>query len=286
MLDGHRRLSIHSVFGSAVNVRAGHRLVNCSMGVISLPNGIEMTPADLRRLQRLPSRDALGWRPVDRVMTSRTGEVLTAWTPRTVVFDTALPTGRGEGLPASASALVAHLARVRARTGIGEDWLALTTDPALTGAVVSLARGRVDDAVTRWVGRGPGLTPSGDDLLVGMLVALQFSGVVDALGLAPFREWARTDARRLTTEISAEHLYHASRGTASGAVCDLLLALDRPSTAEALDAVDRLRRYGHTSGMDCVLGVALGLLAPEAKRSRAPGPRWEPGDRRPAPAGA
>jgi len=269
ILDGHRHLSIHSVFGSAVNVRAGHRLVNCSMGVISLPNGIEMTSADLRRLQRLPCCDALGWCPVDRAMTSRSGEVVTAGTPRTVVFDTALPTGRGDGLRASASALVARLARARARTGLGEHWLALTTDPTLTGAVDSLARGRVDGAVTHWVGRGPGLTPSGDDLLVGMLVALQFSGAIDAWGLAPFREWAETGARRVTTEISAEHLYYASRGMASGAVCDLLVALDRSTTAEVLDAVDRLRRYGHTSGMDCVLGVLVGLLAPEGRPAGA-----------------
>jgi len=267
ILDGYRQLSIHSVFGSAVNVRAGHRLVNCSTGVISSPNGIEMTPGDLRRLQRLRSTtpcDVLEWCPVDRAMTSRTGGVVTASTPQTVVFDTALPTARGDKLPASASALVAHLARTRARTGLGDDWLALTTDPTLTGAVDSLVGGRVDEAVTYWVGRGPGLTPSGDDLLVGMLIALQFSGVIDSSGLVRLREPVETAASRLTTDISAEYLYYACRGMVTGMVCDLLVALDRSNTVAVLDAVDRLSRYGHTSGMDCVLGVLMGLLTPDA----------------------
>jgi hypothetical protein len=267
ILDGYRHLSIHSAFGSAVNLRAEHRLVNCSTGVISSPNGIEMTPGDLRRLQRLCCTtpcDVLEWCPVDGAMTSRTDGVVTASTPQTVVFDTALPTARGDKLLASASTLVAHLARTRGRTGLGDDWLALTTDATLTGAVDSLVGGRVDEAVTYWVGRGPGLTPSGDDLLVGILSALQFSGVIDSRDLVRLRDLVETAASRLTTDISAEYLYYACRGMVTGMLRDLLVALDRSNTVAVLDAVDRLSRYGHTSGMDCVLGVVMGLLVPDA----------------------
>jgi hypothetical protein len=264
ILDGHRHLSIHSVFESAVNLRAGHRLVNCSTGVASSPNGIEVTPGDLRRLQRLrcmTPRDVLEWCPVDRTMTSRTGEVVIASTPQTVVFDTALPTARGDKLPASASALVAHLARTRARTGLGADWLVLINDPALTSTIESLVGGRPDEAVIHWLGRGPGLTPSGDDVLVGMVAALQFVGVVDSSGLAPLRELIEIAGSRLTTDISAEYLHYACRGMVTGMVRDLLVALDRSNMVAVLDAVDQLGRYGHTSGMDCVLGMVLALVS-------------------------
>jgi Protein of unknown function (DUF2877) len=44
-------------------------------------------------------------------------------------------------------------------------------------------------------------------------------------------------------------------------VRDLLVALDRSNTVGVRDAVDRLSRYGHTSGMDCVLGVLTGLIS-------------------------
>jgi hypothetical protein len=279
ILDGHRRLSVHSAFGTSVNVRAGRRLISCSTGVISSPNGIEVTPEDLRRLQRLHGTrpgDVLEWRPLDRVMTSRNGGVVSAATSTTEVFETALPTARSRDLSVPAHDLVGHLARTRARTGLGGDWSALTTDPRLTAAADSLLGGRADDAVMYWVGRGPGLTPSGDDILVGMLAALWFSRAIDAASLAPLREYVETDGSRLTTEVSVEYLHYAYRGMVNGMVRDLLVALDRSNTVGALDAVDRLSRYGHTSGMDCVLGVLMGLIsapsaAPRARRTAQAG---------------
>lgn len=261
-------MSVHSVFGSAVNLRAGRRLVNCSTGAISIPNGIEMAPADLGWLQRLrctTPRDVLEWRPLDGAITSRTGGVVIASTPETVVFDTALPVASGNNLAASAGELVAHLARTRARTGLGADWLVLIADPTLTSALESLVGGRADGAVIHWLGRGPGLTPCGDDVLVGMVAALQFVGVVDSSGLARLRELIEIAGSRLTTDISAEYLHYACRGMVAGVVRDLLVALDRSSMVAALDAVEQLSRYGHTSGMDCVLGMILALVS--AKRA-------------------
>jgi hypothetical protein len=262
ILERHRRLSVHSAFATSVNLRAGDRLINCSTGVISSPNGIELTPGDLGRLRLHDATpgDALEWRPLDRVMTSRRGGVVTASTPKTVVFDTALPTSRGGDLSASAHDLVERLARARARTGLGDDWSALTADPSLTAAAVSLLGGRADDAVAHWVGRGPGLTPSGDDVLVGMVAALQFSGAIDSSSLAPLRALVETAPGRLTTEISAEYLRYACRGMVNGMVRDLLVALDRSNAVDALEAVGRLSRYGHTSGLDCVLGVLTGII--------------------------
>jgi hypothetical protein len=264
ILDEHRAMSIHSAFESTVNLRAGRRLVNCSTGVISIPNGIEVTPGDLGRLQRLrytTPREVLQWCPVSRAITNRTGRVVIASTPETVVFDTALPAATGHDLNVQVGELVAHLVRTRARTGLGRDWLVLTNDPSLTNAVESLVGGRVDESVIHWVGRGPGLTPSGDDVLVGMITALQFLGAVDPAGLVLLREFIENAANRPTTDISAEYLHYACRGMVTGIVRELLIALDRSNTVAVLDAVDRLSRYGHTSGMDCLLGIIVGLLS-------------------------
>ena len=121
--------------------------------------------------------------------------------------------------------------------------------------------GRVDEAVIHWLGRGPGLTPSGDDVLVGMITALQFLGAVDPAGLVLLREFIENAASRPTTDISAEYLHYACRGMVTGMVRELLVALDQSNTVAVLDAVDRLSRYGHTSGMDCVLGIVVGLVS-------------------------
>jgi hypothetical protein len=279
ILDGHRQMTLHSVFGSAVNLRSGHRLVNCATGAISIPNGIEMAPADVGRLQRLlctTPHDLLEWCPLDRAIKSRTGGVVIASTPQTTIFETALPAASSSNSYGSASELVAHLARTRARTGLGNDWLVLTTDPALKDAVESLVASRVDEAVIHWLGRGPGLTPSGDDVLVGMIAALQFLGAVDSSDMAPLRELIDMAASHVTTDISAEYLHYACRGMATGMVRDLLVALDRSDTVAVLDAVDRLSRRGHTSGMDCVLGVVVGLFSAEGGDRAENGFRLDP----------
>jgi hypothetical protein len=164
------------------------------------------------------------------------------------------------------SHLIGHLARVRALTGFGDEWLSLTADPHLTAAVNALIDVRVDernvdDAVLYLLGRGPGLTPSGDDVLVGMIAALWFVGEIDYSSMAPLRHLLADGALRLTTDISVEYLHYACRGMVMGALHDLLLALDRSDRSTTADAVSRLRRYGHTSGMDCLLGVVTGLAA-------------------------
>ncbi|MPZ78930.1 MAG: DUF2877 domain-containing protein [Actinophytocola sp.] len=267
ILDENRTVEIHSVFTRAVNLRAGERLITCTADVVSAPHGVEMTFAGLARLQRL-HREAPGavldWRPRDRSMSSRTATAVIPSTPRTTVFDPALPAARRDPMSRPVGHLIGHLARVRALTGFGDRWPSLTADPHLTAAVDALTDDRaddrtVDDAVLHLLGRGPGLTPSGDDVLVGMIAALWFVGEIDASSLAPLRHLLADGALRLTTDISVEYLHHACRGMVVGPLHDLLLALDRSDSSTTADAVSRLCRYGHTSGMDCLLGVVTGL---------------------------
>jgi hypothetical protein len=77
-----------------------------------------------------------------------------------------------------------------------------------------------------------------------------------------------TGALRLTTDVSAEYLHYAYRGMVTGVLHDLLRALDRSDRKMTADAVDRLRRHGHISGMDCLLGVLTCLrhIATGARR--------------------
>lgn len=266
ILDENRTVEIHSVFTRAVNLRAGERLITCTAEVVSAPHGLEMTPAGLAGLRRLHGGlpgEVLDWHPREQSLSSRTATTVIASTPRTTVFDPALPAVRRDPMSRPVGHLIGQLARVRALTGFGDQWPSLTADPHLTAAVDALTDGvddgDVDDAVRHLLGRGPGLTPSGDDVLVGMIAALWFVGEVDSSRLAPLRHLLGGAGRRLTTDISLEYLHHACRGMVVGALRDLLVALARSDSSTTADAVSRLRRYGHTSGMDCLLGVVTGL---------------------------
>ena len=113
------------------------------------------------------------------------------------------------------------------------------------------------DALERWlvgnaigaeaeqlIGLGPGLTPSGDDYLGGMLVALRLTGrAMQAEGLW---RWLKPRLKTRTSAISAAHLAAAAAGEGHEALHRVLAGeLD----LAALDAV------GHTSGWDALAGA-------------------------------
>lgn len=104
----------------------------------------------------------------------------------------------------------------------------------------------VDDLL----GRGPGLTPSGDDVLAGYLLAAGAFGV-DA---RPVRAVVLSRASTATTALSARLLHHAVRGEGIAEVVDLVHAL---GGGELKQTLARLLQVGHTSGAALATGVAL-----------------------------
>ncbi|GAA4069926.1 DUF2877 domain-containing protein [Nonomuraea soli] len=119
-------------------------------------------------------------------------------------------------------------------------------------------------AAEQLVGLGPGLTPSGDDVLAGLLVTLRHIGKSAGVGQAVrVGDWLGAtvtyDARTRTTPISATLLHCAAQGAASPEVCGVLRAVAGRTPLEP--ALSRLRRLGHTSGSDLAQGIAIGLEA-------------------------
>ena len=113
----------------------------------------------------------------------------------------------------------------------------------------------VPKAVSSLIGLGPGLTPSGDDLLGGCLIALRRCcrpGDAEALSDALLPA-----AQRATGRISLAHLESAAAGYGAAALHDALdtvLAGDDPRASLAA-----LARIGHSSGWDALVGVVLVL---------------------------
>nr|WP_260408059.1 DUF2877 domain-containing protein [Planomonospora venezuelensis] len=139
------------------------------------------------------------------------------------------------------------------------------------GAAALLAEGCAEASLLRsitaaeqLVGLGPGLTPSGDDVLAGLLVALRHLGAAAGAGRAVWlADWLAAavtfDARSRTTPISATLLHCAARGEASGEVLAVLRALAGRQSLEP--ALYRLLQLGHTSGADLAWGLRIGLSA-------------------------
>lgn len=123
-------------------------------------------------------------------------------------------------------------------------------------------------AIESLLGLGLGLTPSGDDFLVGTMVALHAIGraeIADAIGDIVHRLGPAS-----TTVISRAHLDAARRGQASAPIHSVVSALllgDGPALERAISEVDGL---GHTSGWDTLAGVGWVLTAVRASGGRRP----------------
>jgi hypothetical protein len=114
------------------------------------------------------------------------------------------------------------------------------------------------DSLMPAFGRGPGLTPSGDDLWVGVLLALR-RGVPGRLPPGQL-DWlanaAAETAYRKTTTYSANLIEAAGSGEADErllAACDAIFA----GAPDPQTAARAITHWGSTSGVDTLLGFAL-----------------------------
>lgn len=123
--------------------------------------------------------------------------------------------------------------------------------PALEAIDRWLVGNALDDYAEALIGLGPGLTPSGDDYLGGVLVALnQFGRKPQAQSLW---RWLQPRLAR-TSDISAAHLAAAATGEGHEALhsCIAALCTLAPNWARELAALDNV---GHCSGWDSLAGV-------------------------------
>jgi uncharacterized protein DUF2877 len=241
--------SLHSVFDRVLNLSwyDGHLLTLQGPGWLVAPFAAELT--------RLPGTCAL---PGGRAWREDNGLALDGltldWRAATVA-DTTMPESARppsailsavlSQCSASAAPALSSVTAVRARARIAEGLSYHLPDEFLAGA-------------RELIGLGEGLTPAGDDCVVGVLAVLhrfapswlrQHSAITVSIA-------ARAAAA--TTTIAGEFLVHALDGRFAETVIELL-------TGKTTDAVERaaarLLHTGATSGADTLVGIRLALDA-------------------------
>jgi Protein of unknown function (DUF2877) len=123
-------------------------------------------------------------------------------------------------------------------------------------------------AAAALLGRGPGLTPSGDDLVGGAFFARRLLVAVDDTEAAAWRAAADKTvalARERTHPISALLLADLAAGEGWAPLHGLAAALAAGASPEVvMDEAERLARIGQTSGWDLLTGFVVGLLGRSA----------------------
>jgi len=129
-------------------------------------------------------------------------------------------------------------------------------------AVSALQRGDLLNLAAMIGGRGPGLTPAGDDVLAGVLLV--------ASALSPDADRAMLlDCARLaqTNDIARAFLGCAARGRSIQPAHELLAGLARGNHPAVNSAVRDLRRFGSSSGAALTYGIRVALLELPGRRS-------------------
>jgi len=119
-------------------------------------------------------------------------------------------------------------------------------------------------SVKALIGLGSGLTPSGDDLLVGYLAGLWCTVHAGSERDQFIASLGKTiiDLSSQTNDISHTYLYHAVQGQVSSQLADLAEAICQGEARERLSKIAAAAfKVGHTSGMDAVTGLLIGLAA-------------------------
>jgi hypothetical protein len=117
-------------------------------------------------------------------------------------------------------------------------------------------------AVNSLIGLGSGLTPSGDDLLIGYVTGLWCTVEHGSERRQFIASLGKTIIHLLpkTNDISRTYLYHATQGQVSSRLANLAEGICRGGSPAYLTQVaEASMRAGHTSGMDALTGLLVGL---------------------------
>jgi hypothetical protein len=120
---------------------------------------------------------------------------------------------------------------------------------------------KISDKSRGIAGFGPGLTPSSDDMLIGLMISLIYA--------SRYYNWGRQRAEAInsailrgaegrTTQLSYEMMSYAAKGEVTKSIHQLMGCIYSNSTQliyrSALDVMD----YGETSGSDMLCGIYMG----------------------------
>lgn len=112
------------------------------------------------------------------------------------------------------------------------------------------------------IGFGPGLTPSMDDFISGMMIANLYISHFLQLSIEnayKLNEEIVKDIENMTTLVSKDMLKAASIGEVNEDIRNLMIALIGTSTNQNLyDILARVISFGHSSGTDILCGIYIG----------------------------
>lgn len=271
---------VHSVFNQSFNLAFGERLVH--IGALDnglAPFGIGLGYADAQMLtKKVKNGQSVAWDKRNYQFVFLSGETLSLQHALAKNLSLSRIPYNRKSLQANFEAITGELMQEKWQTGIVQSeqaklnilhYLRHTETASADSTVIkefadllALAQGGKLEPVTvfnYWIGRGPGLTPSGDDILTGltaMLTVLEGSSTPFVKQLASYLQQY---GKQRTTQVGLEYLIYATAHQYHSHLVEVCKSVLRTDRHQVSAAITEMKKMGHTSGTDTLIGMLLGV---------------------------
>jgi hypothetical protein len=283
-LRGEKEGIVHSVFDRAFNIKVGNELI----GVVrsDVPQNPINLVVDVPPTERFPS---LGIQNGMNVSIGRNYllidngvgirlEGARVWCPKTLIENCQTPEviernvrivqeiagdeWGGDGL-GGLIPYIGEISRGATPKLKGANEVTKYVLPRLVNFVKAIKRKNINEvklSAGRLIGLGPGLSPSSDDLISGLMVSSWWVSHSLGGGIEDVEAINETIVQQAmnTTLVSREILKHSAKGETNIPVQEFLEKILGSTWCEKI-TVDEVLRIGETSGFDMMAGLLLGI---------------------------
>ena len=251
---------VHSIFQSGINIETKGGLIFIGEDKNGrLPFGIHLDEKDIRELLKLDNKTIFTFNKDLKLL--QTSEYIIDLN-KSIIYSSKLPRDKGKICYEKLKYLLTSIIEMDLTTGLDiklEDILGnkLEIISKLKDSMESKDEQVIKNALRPIIGRGRGLTPSGDDLLIGLLWINEIVPVLSKAFLNVLQSLILEGD--LTTDVSLNYYKSAFIGDYSSNLIYLaceLISFDRGKIKSRLKDIVQ---YGHTSGIDLLTGIALGV---------------------------
>lgn len=268
--------AIHSIFNNGFNIRMGTRLL--FIGTIKngkLPFGMHMEADQIKPLVTSVSQNAeVVWEAQEGTLTIEENHI------KILVKGDGAFMNTIEKMSSHPRSIHQHLETfLQIVVGYGEptgldvdieqfmlDYVENKTDVSdvaaqlykLKNAAFSENVTDIEQVLRYFLGRGKGLTPSGDDHLVGLLALHTQTAALSPVFVNTLKTIIFNET--ITTDVGTQYLQSALEERFSSAVVDVMndMAQNRPEQLQ--QDLGNLLPMGHSSGVDTAFGILLGMV--------------------------
>lgn len=252
---------VHSVFEKGINIKGKTKLIFIGRDTLGeVPFGIHLLEKDFLKLQDISPGENFLFNSGSKSFEVRDTII---YLKEAKYFSSKLPHKRFSISDSSLSLLLKETIEQELMTGLDMRLIDLISKhnsfgSQLKRALSSQDNNFIDKTLRKTIGRGSGLTPSGDDILLGLLWLNDIRSFISDVFICTFKALVTEDG--LTTDISKNYYIGALCGDYSHLLIALTQALIGEDAEEIKNHILRILEYGHTSGADTLAGIALGIV--------------------------